>query len=214
MELPRTERGRRTRERIVESAAELMLRQGVAGTSVDEVLARSGAGKSQFYHYFVDKEALIRAVLEWRARQALEELAPVLDSLDRWEGIRAWFDQVVRIQEARGFVGGCPIGSLAAERSEADPEFRLELDEALRFKGERLEEGLRRMEARGELRPGADPAGMAAFVTAVLQGALLMASVRKRRDALEPVLDEAFRYLRSHARAPDPSGGADPEVGR
>ncbi len=47
-----TRRGRASRERIVERAAELFAERGIAATSVDEVLAAAGAGKGQFYHYF------------------------------------------------------------------------------------------------------------------------------------------------------------------
>ena len=47
---PKTERGRASRERIVERAAELFAERGIAVTSVDEVLAAAGAGKGQFYH--------------------------------------------------------------------------------------------------------------------------------------------------------------------
>ena len=49
---PRTGRGRASRERIVERAADLFAERGIAGTSVDEVLAAAKAGKGQFYHYF------------------------------------------------------------------------------------------------------------------------------------------------------------------
>ena len=41
---PKTERGRASRERIVERAAELFAERGIAATSVDEVLAAAGAG--------------------------------------------------------------------------------------------------------------------------------------------------------------------------
>ena len=44
---PRTGRGRASRERIVEGAAELFAERGVAATSLDEVLAAAGAGKGR-----------------------------------------------------------------------------------------------------------------------------------------------------------------------
>ena len=59
---PRTGRGRASRERIVEHAAELFAERGVAGASLDDVLAAAGAGKSQLYHYF-------RAVTSWWRRR-------------------------------------------------------------------------------------------------------------------------------------------------
>jgi len=209
MAQPTTEKGRRSRERIVEAAAELMHRQGVAATSVDEVLSRAGAGKGQFYHYFRDKDDLVRAVLDHRAREALRELAPFLQRLDRWDGIQDWFREVVAMQEARGFSGGCPIGSIAAERAEGAPALRSEMEAALRVKGELLRQGLETMKARGELRESADPAALADFVSAVLQGALLMASVRKKKAALEASLAEAYRHLRSYAvdSPPEPVPG-------
>ena len=47
---PITRRGRASRERIVERAAELFAARGIAATSLDEVLAAAEAGKGQFYH--------------------------------------------------------------------------------------------------------------------------------------------------------------------
>src|SRR5436190_1364942 len=57
---PMTRRGRASRERIVERAAELFAERGIAATSVDEVLAAAGAGKGQFYHYFRGRDELER----------------------------------------------------------------------------------------------------------------------------------------------------------
>ena len=58
------------RERIVSAAADLVWAQGVGETSLDDVMEKSGASKSQLYHYFADKDALLReaAALEMTAR--------------------------------------------------------------------------------------------------------------------------------------------------
>jgi len=48
-EMPRTARGRATRERIVTAAAALIRERGVAGSSLDDVIERAGASKSQLY---------------------------------------------------------------------------------------------------------------------------------------------------------------------
>jgi len=182
----------------VSAAADLMLARGVERTSVDLVLERSGTGKSQFYHYFEGKDALVGAVLEFRLEEDLARLGDLLERLDDWGAIRNWFTGTVDLQERMGFVGGCPVGTLAAERAESDADLRPRMAEALRAKGEYLRAGLERMQARGELRADADPGRLAEFVTAVLQGALLVASVRKERAPLEAALDEAFQHLRSY----------------
>jgi len=68
---PRTGRGRASRERIVERAAELFAEQGVAATSLDDVLAAAGAGKSQLYHYFRGRDELVEAAVGLRCAQVL-----------------------------------------------------------------------------------------------------------------------------------------------
>lgn len=56
-----TSRGTATRTRIVEAAADLVRRNGAAGTSLEAVMLGAGVSKSQLYHYFADKEALVTA---------------------------------------------------------------------------------------------------------------------------------------------------------
>ncbi len=71
--VPRTRRGRDSKARIVAAAAGLMYEHGVTATSVDDVLKASGAGKSQFYHYFSSREELIAEVLRHQLGVVLEE---------------------------------------------------------------------------------------------------------------------------------------------
>ena len=78
---PRTGRGRASRERIVEHAAELFAERGVAGTSLDEVLAAAGAGKGQLYHYFRGRDELVEAAVGYRCAQVLAGLTQALGSV-------------------------------------------------------------------------------------------------------------------------------------
>ena len=57
-----TSKGERTKVRIAQAAADLVWDRGVAGVSLDDVLAATGTSKSQLYHYFADKAALQREV--------------------------------------------------------------------------------------------------------------------------------------------------------
>ena len=67
-----------TRERLIETAADLFYAQGIHSSGIDAVVARSGFSKPTLYRYFRSKEELITAVLEMRARNrkaALEKVA-------------------------------------------------------------------------------------------------------------------------------------------
>jgi TetR/AcrR family transcriptional regulator, transcriptional repressor for nem operon len=58
-----TKRGQSTRERILEVAHDMVLGQGYAATSLDQILARAGVTKGAFFHHFKSKEELARALL-------------------------------------------------------------------------------------------------------------------------------------------------------
>lgn len=63
------------RQRLVESATELVLNHGFAATSVDRICEQAGASKGSFYHFFKSKSHLGEAVLAvWfeRIRMAAE----------------------------------------------------------------------------------------------------------------------------------------------
>ena len=202
---PKTSRGRASRGRIVEAAADLMFARGVRGTNLDDVLAAAGVGKGQFYHYFADKDDLVHAVIARQTARVLEGQRPALDALDSWAAIAAWFDLLVAIEEAQGCLGGCPLGSLASELSDHDETARAALVAAFdRWEGY-LAHGLGRMRERGELRDAADPATLAASTMASIQGGLLLAQTRRDARALRLALDAALAHLRTFAADGDPA---------
>src|SRR5262249_1279572 len=54
-----TKKGQATRDRIVAAASQLMLEQGVARTTIEDIQAAAGVRASQLYHYFAGKDALV-----------------------------------------------------------------------------------------------------------------------------------------------------------
>src|SRR6201984_1228847 len=115
-----TRRGRQTRERIVAAAAELIFERGVAETTLEEIRAAAGVSGSQVYHYFEDKQALVRAVIDYQTEAVLDTQGTHLDHLDTLSGLRAWRDLLVEHQRSLECRGGCPIGTLGAEGAEVD----------------------------------------------------------------------------------------------
>ncbi|WP_158890688.1 TetR/AcrR family transcriptional regulator [Amycolatopsis anabasis] len=196
-----TAKGRATRERIVESAAELMFRRGVAGTSLDDIRAATGVSKSQLYHYFADKTELVHAVVTRQARAVLAAQQALFPALDSWDALHAWRDALVKLQRQRHCEGGCPIGSLTSELADVDEPARIALADGFDRWETWIREGLAAMRDRGELRPDADPDTLALATLASLQGGLLLTQARRTTKPLEAALDAAFAHLRAHRPA-------------
>jgi TetR/AcrR family transcriptional repressor of nem operon len=195
-----TPKGQGTRDRITAAAARLMYEQGVAGTSTGDILKAAGVtSPSQLYHYFDDKKSLVQATIEYQTEQVLSFQRPLLSRLDSFEALEAWRDAVVRAQHARDCRGGCPLGSLAAELSDVDPQARVQLMRSYARWQDAISDGLRDMIERGELIQGADPEQLALALLTALQGGLLMTQARRDTVALEAVLDAVIDRIRCYA---------------
>jgi TetR/AcrR family transcriptional regulator, mexJK operon transcriptional repressor len=67
--------GARTRSAIVKTAADLFLRRGYGGTSMDLIAAEAGVARQTIYNQFEGKEALFRAIFSSYADEAMMPLA-------------------------------------------------------------------------------------------------------------------------------------------
>jgi AcrR family transcriptional regulator len=201
---PKTERGRRTRERIVTTAAALIERQGVEATGLDQVLAGAQASKSQLYHYFHDKEELVRAVIAWQAARIVEAVAERLATIDSWESLDAWFEELVAYQQSQDCHVGCPIGTLAAEMADTSEAARHDLAVAFGQWEAVIRKALDALRLGGHLDAGADTAQLATATLATIQGGLLLAKTSRDPGRLRASLAAARADLYTYAPAHGP----------
>ena len=194
--MPETERGRKARQKIVCAAADLIHKNGVVGTSVDQVLAASRTGKSQFYYYFDSKDHLVREVLRYHVEQTIDSRTESFQHLDTWEGIEEWFKATAESDCACG----CPIGCLAAEMAEKDEALRRDLSSTFASVQSYWARGLASLKARGDLRDDADPDALAEYVVAAMQGGMLLSRTRRDTAPMKNVLRQTLAYLRTHVQ--------------
>ena len=192
-----TAKGRATRDRIVRAASELMLERGVARTTIEDIQEAAGVSTSQMYHYFANKGDLVAAVIDRQTDQVLGGQESELHRVDSIEALHRWRNMMVDVMRGLGCVGGCPIGSLASELSDADPLARARLARAFAQWEDLIREGLAAVAARGELPPGLDVDRIALAMLAGVQGGLLLSQVRRDTAPLEAAVDTIIEHLRS-----------------
>ena len=194
---PRTGRGRASRERIVERAAELFAERGVAETSLDDVLTAAGAGKSQLYHYFSGRDELVEAAVGLRCTQVLAGLTQALGRVASLAGLTQALAGFVAGFEQMG-LPGCPIGSLAAEVAERNEGARLRAAAAFDAWEGLFADALERMRQRGELRPDASPAVLATALLASIEGGMVLSQTRKDPASLHVAVEAGLAQVRTH----------------
>ena len=193
------------KEQILEVATRLMAVQGYHRTALDHVLRESGAGKGNFYHHFRSKEELGYAILDRLLdRFEARTLTPIFGTgngapLDQ---VAAFLDEILATQRARNCVGGCPLGNLATELADAHEGFRQRLARGFGRWRECLEAALARAQADGALVLDVQPAGLARFLVASLEGAILLTKVEKDIRIMEDCVAELRRHLALYRRDP------------
>jgi TetR/AcrR family transcriptional repressor of nem operon len=192
-----TTRGGRTRQRILEAAAELIHEHGAAATTIQEVRGAAEVSASQLYHYFSDKQALVRAVVAYQgARLVAGQEAAEINSL---QSLRRWRDQLFVHPDQ--ILGGCPLGALGSELADTDPAGRvLAAHEFARWQAS-IADALKRMGEHGELRSDANTDDLAVALLAALQGGLLLSHITKSTRPLRQALDGMIAVIETNRAA-------------
>ncbi|MFD7104498.1 TetR/AcrR family transcriptional regulator [Streptomyces celluloflavus] len=160
-----------TRERLVESAQELLWERGYVGTSPKAILERAGVGQGSMYHHFAGKSALALAAIRRTAEGMRESAEECLSGPGTAYGRVAAY-----LLRERRVLRGCPIGRMAQDRDVVhSAELRQPLDEMFGWLRGRIAEVLAEGQRRGELAAALDPVATAAAVAAVVQGGYVLA---------------------------------------
>jgi TetR/AcrR family transcriptional regulator, transcriptional repressor for nem operon len=162
----------------------------------------AGSSKSQLYRHFPDKDALVHAVIERRGQQVLDRETQRLGRLGSFSGLTRWRDALIQANSLQGGAYGCALGSMASELADQDEQARTSLAGLFQAWEDLLAAGLRRMQAKGALRPDADPDRLAVGLMAALQGGYLLASTARDVRPMEIALDLALGQVKSCLAAP------------
>ena len=194
---PKTGRGRASRERIVQRAAELFAERGIAGTSLDEVLAAAGAGKGQFYHYFRSRDELAAAAVGQRCAQVVAGLTQALGGVSSLPELEQALAGFIEGYEQTG-LPGCPIGTLATEVAGRNEAARLQAAAGFGAWERLLADALARMRQRGELRADAPPAMLATGLLASIEGGMVLSQTRKDAASLRIAVNAGLAQVRTY----------------
>lgn len=75
MPIPKLKQNKERRQRLLECAIDLFVEKGYFETPVREIIVKSGFGTGTFYNYFIDKEDILKALLEEFADQIISSVS-------------------------------------------------------------------------------------------------------------------------------------------
>ncbi|MER5687298.1 TetR/AcrR family transcriptional regulator [Streptomyces sp. NPDC002205] len=180
-----------SRERMVLGAATLLREYGASATSIDRVLAHSGAPRGSVYHHFpggraqlIDEAVTLAGDFVAGLIETATQADDAVEAIDAFFAL--WRDRLVD----SGFRAGCPIVAVAVETNDDAPQ--LARSAAAVFA--RWQEALAALFLRQGL-PEERSKRLAAFIIAALEGAVIMCRVEQSTAPMEATAVEMHDLL-------------------
>jgi TetR/AcrR family transcriptional repressor of nem operon len=191
-------KGDQTKERIVRAATRLIHSGGYKNTSLDDILVESGVNKGSFYFHFSGKDELVNAVID-RFFGGIERRLVLLfggqgTSLEK---LSAYFEGLAYLMERSDCTGGCLLGNLTLEVSDWHREFRDHLLACFDRMKVLLTGVVSEGQRSGEIRIDRSAEELAAFAIALIEGALMLARVKKDTGPLRALSRDALAFLKA-----------------
>ena len=176
-------KGERTRQFILEQAAEVFNRKGFEGSSMSDLTAATNIQKGGLYRHFESKEQLALEAFQYafqKAREArIHQPGPGDTHLQALKGfLQRWVDPSGPLVP-----GGCPILNTAVDADDGNELLLEAVQRELQGWVDRLAAHVEAGIACGEFRP-CDPQAIATFLIGSLEGGLMISRVRRDREVL------------------------------
>ncbi len=191
-----TRKGAETRSRIVAGAIAEIGEHGVTGMRLEDVVLRTRTSKGQLFHYFPGgRDELLFAVAEAEAARR-----PDAGGLTTWAAWHTWRDRVV--EHYRDRTGRrCVLSDLAAQGERTSPGAQAVIARLIALSQAGLTDGIRHMQATGDIDPGLDADRAAAGLLAGIQGGVAVLTATGSAAHLEAALDLGLTAMRAPAPA-------------
>jgi TetR/AcrR family transcriptional regulator, transcriptional repressor for nem operon len=176
------------RQRLIDSAAELIFNRGFAGTSVDSICDHAGASKGSFYHFFKSKAEIGSAVLEsWFERtRALSEGGPYQTEADPEKRLLGYINHTRNISAAL-WGRGSVLSAVAVELGDAGAVIPETCTRLIEENSDRTAALFEPVAAGLDFSPTAND--LARLFLAVTEGAALLARAEGRPEAAKETFD-------------------------
>jgi TetR/AcrR family transcriptional regulator, transcriptional repressor for nem operon len=181
---------------MILAAADLFHARGVHATSPGDVIAASGTGKGQFYHYFGNKEGLVQAVLETYRAEIRDGTAQVNYEIASLADLERWFRDHLALQQAFAMRRGCPFGTIGNELGAGDEPVRRALAEVFGEVRSHLLAFFESQKRQGRLRRGVVPGELADFCLTSIQGGMLLGKVMRDAGPVEHAVRQSMARIR------------------
>ena len=191
----------KTRQMIIEVAAPLFNKQGIAGTSIDDVLKAAGVAKGCLYGHFESKEELSYAATDYLLQKLAQRRENIILKETTAKGrLHAFMDN--HKDPLNSLInGGCPILNLGTEADDTNPVIKQKIQATIGSATKLLTDIIREGIKNGELSKKLNPEEFAIKIFAAIEGGNMVCRAMNNSSHMTLIIKSLKKELDEHCLA-------------
>lgn len=190
----------RTKAFIIEKAAPIVNRKGIAGTSITDIMEATQLAKGGIYGNFSSKEEICAEALSYLLNGIGAAIdARVAESGSAFEKFCALLGYYADTLERKDNYG-CPMLNFGAEADDTDQQIRLRVSKAISVAENKIRQIVQMGIDRGELDERLDAAQFALKAFTMIEGGMWMSRVQGNPEKMQQIVEMLKGELEGYRR--------------
>jgi TetR/AcrR family transcriptional repressor of nem operon len=190
-------RGQQTKNKIIQIALEQINVKGYESTSVDEIIQAAGITKGAFYHHFSSKESLLLETLNHLELEFVKFLDEHLNNNNPQQALKNFFKAALKTNTQKKFIGGCPLGNLALEKSDCPNNLAIKdkLKEIFTIWNKKLQATIEAGQQQNLVTDACHAAELSSQIIAAIEGGIMLSRLFKTDRHLKSATKLLSKFL-------------------
>lgn len=179
----------RTRQLIIEKAALIINRKGMAGTSISDIMDATKLAKGGVYGNFESKEEICAEAFDYLHSNVMTAIrASLSDKASAREQLLGLLDYY-KNAPLKDDHYGCPLLNFGTEADDTNPIIKEKVSKAITESQARIAKIVRKGIETGEFKPGFDASLFAVKAFTMIEGAILVCRVQGSNRQMRIITD-------------------------
>lgn len=177
----------RTRQFIIEKAAPIINRKGMAGTSLSDIMEATQLAKGCLYGHFESKDEICLEAFDYLSKKYASEREAILNNYSNAKEKLFAYLEYFEQGQFRDENGGCPILNFGAESDDTNPIIKERVKQAIHSSQSIWKNMILEGISNGEFNPDVNAETLALKFYAMLEGAVLISRIENSGKQMKKI---------------------------
>ncbi|MFC3157519.1 transcriptional regulator, TetR family [Chryseobacterium arachidis] len=186
----------RTKQFIIETAAPIINKKGMAGTSMSDIMEATKLAKGGIYGNFESKDEICKEAYSYLSSQLAGRLN---EAVKAGKTAKEKLDNLLDVYKNRSLDGGCPILNFGIEADDTHPEIKARVNKSISSARNRIAEiavfGIEHREISKDLNVHI----FSTKVFAMIEGAIMCRRIMDSDEVMQTVIETIKKDFESHS---------------